>query len=74
MTLEEQIKQIIEEQLHVKIHGDYERLTELGADSLDLLELSMNLEEKFEIKIDDDIINTDFTVRDVIEIVKKECC
>lgn len=70
MTLEEQVKQTIEEQLHVKINGDYEKLSELGADSLDLLELSINLEENFGLKIDDDILNADYTVRDIIELVK----
>ena len=71
MTLEEQANQIIEEQLHVKVRGDYEELSDMGCDSLDLIELADKLEEEFEIKIGDDDLSNTQTVRDVIRLVKE---
>lgn len=72
MKLEEQVKQIIEEQLHVKVRGDYEELSDMGCDSLDLIELADKLEEEFEIKISDDDLSNTQTVRDVIRLVRSK--
>ena len=71
MKIEEQVKQILEEQLHVKVRGDYEELSDMGCDSLDLIELVDKLEEEFEIKIGDDDLSNTQTVRDVIRLVKE---
>ena len=71
MKLEEQVKQIIEEQLHVKVRGNYEELSDMGADSLDIIELADKLEEAFGIKIKDEDLSTDLTVGDVIKFVKE---
>ena len=72
MKLEEQIKRVIEERLHVKIRHDSETLFDMGADSLDIIELADKLEEVFGIKIKDEDLSTDLTVGDVIKFVKEE--
>ena len=46
-------------------------IEDLGGDSLDMLELIMSLEEKFEIEVPDEDSETIHTVRDVVEYVKR---
>lgn len=69
----ENLKEIIAEQLNV----DKSEITEsasfkddLGADSLDLFELVMALEEKFEVEIPSEDLNNIVTVEDVINYLK----
>ena len=71
MKIEEQIKRVIEEQLHVKIRHDGETLEDMCADSLDMVELANTLEETFGAAIDDKDLKLDLTVRDIIRLVKK---
>jgi len=74
MLIEEQVKKIIAEQLGVKIEqvtDDSNLTNDLGADSLDKVELIMNLEEVLEIEIPDDDSEQLQTVKEVIEFVKK---
>lgn len=70
MKIEEQVKQILEDKLHVKIRHDGEELFDMGADGLDLIEIANELEDKFKIKIKDEEIFYAFTVRDVIRMVR----
>jgi acyl carrier protein len=69
----ENLKEIIAEQLNV----DQSEITEsasfkddLGADSLDLFELVMALEEKYEVEIPSEDLNNILTVEDVIHYLK----
>ena len=74
MLIEEQVKKIIAEQLGVKLEqvtDDSNLTSDLGADSLDIVELIMNLEEILEIEIPDDESEQLKTVKEVIEFVKK---
>jgi acyl carrier protein len=74
MLIEEQVKKIIAEQLGVKLEqvtDDSNLTSDLGADSLDTVELIMNLEEVLEIEIPDDESEQLKTVKEVIEFVKK---
>jgi acyl carrier protein len=74
MLIEEQVKKIIAEQLGVKLEqvtDDSNLTSDLGADSLDTVELIMNLEEILEIEIPDDESEQLKTVKEVIEFVKK---
>lgn len=69
----EKIKKIISEQLSVEESQITESAAfkeDLGADSLDLFELVMALEEEFEIEIPTDDLNTIITVEDVINYLK----
>lgn len=43
----------------------------LGLNSLDLVEVTMRLDEEFHVEIDDDAIETVVTVGDVIKVVEK---
>jgi len=57
MNIEERVKKVIEEQLSVnqdQITREASFIDDLGADSLDTVELVMALEEEFGIEIPDD--------------------
>ena len=70
VSSEERIKEIIVEQLGVdaaQITIDASFIDDLGADSLDTVELVMAFEEEFEIEIPDEDAEKIKTVRDAIE-------
>jgi len=57
MSLEEKVKKIIVDQLGVSaddVHPEASFVEDLGADSLDLTELIMAMEEEFDIEIPDE--------------------
>ncbi len=68
----ERIKKIIADQLDVeenKIIQDASFTNDLGADSLDIVELIMALEDQFDIEIPDDEAQKIVTIKDAIEYV-----
>ena len=70
----EQVKDVIVEQLGTereKIEESSTFIEDLAADSLDVVELIMNLEEKFEIEIPDSDAEKITTVKDVIDYIKE---
>jgi len=70
MVSEERIKEIIMEQLGVEeeqITPDASFIDDLGADSLDTVELVMAFEEEFDVEIPDEDAEKIRTVQDVIE-------
>ncbi len=72
-SLEERIKEIISDQLGVKldeIENDKFFINDLGADSLDIIELIMALEEEFNIEISDELAEKIDTVQSSIDCVK----
>ena len=69
----EKMKEIIAEQLGVEedeITLDTSFKEDLGADSLDLLELTMALEEEYDIEIPAEELEEIETVNDVVEYLK----
>lgn len=75
--MEEQIKQLIAEHMGIPVRqvSPWARIIEdLGADSLDTIEIIMALEEKFRIDIPDEHIEKCKTVKDVVELVAKLIC
>ena len=72
MAIEEEVIAIVAEQLGVE-KGDITPaksfVEDLNADSLDLTELIMTLEEKFDVEISEDKAEKLKTVRDVIEFI-----
>ncbi len=73
-TVEEQVKEIIVEQLSVnadEVVPEASFVDDLGADSLDLVELIMVMEEKFGQEIPDDDAAKLQTVQDAITYVKE---
>jgi acyl carrier protein len=75
MALEERIKEIIADQLGVeqeKIVPEAKFVEDLGADSLDVVELIMAFEEEFGIEIPDEDAEKIQTVGDVINYLKEK--
>lgn len=74
MSIEAQVKEIIVEQLGVsaeEVVNDASFVEALGADSLDLTELIMAMEEEFGIEIDDDEAQKLVKVQDAIDYITK---
>jgi len=72
-NVEDRVKKIVAEQLGVKedIANDASFVDDLGADSLDTVELVMALEEEFECEIPDDEAEKITTVQQAIDYVEK---
>lgn len=69
----EKIRDIIVEQLGVdegEVTLESKFIDDLGADSLDIVELIMALEEEFDMEIPDEEAEKISTVRDVVEYLK----
>ncbi|MEN8135728.1 MAG: acyl carrier protein [Thermodesulfobacteriota bacterium] len=74
MSAEEKLIDIIAEQLSVdkaKVVPGASFVDDLGADSLDLVELIMAMEEAFDIEIADEVAEKITSVKDAIEHVNK---
>ncbi len=72
MAIEEKVKQIVAEQLGVdagQVTETASFMDDLGADSLDTVELVMALEEEFDIEISDEDAEKIQTVKDAISYV-----
>ncbi len=70
---EERIKEIIAEKLDINIEqvtDEAKFIDDLGADSLDVVELIMTLEDMFEIEITDEQAEKIQTVRQAIDFLK----
>lgn len=75
MTIEEQIVPLIAEKLGVnpsEVTMDASFTNDLGADSLDTVELMLDFEKKFNIAIPDDQQEKITTVGDVIRLIEEE--
>jgi acyl carrier protein len=73
MTIEERVKAIICEQLSVAeedVVSQASFVDDLGADSLDLVEMIMAMEEAFNISIADEDAEKIKTVQDAIDYIK----
>jgi acyl carrier protein len=73
-TVEQQVKAIVAEQLGVKqeqVTNDASFVDDLGADSLDTVELVMALEEEFEIEIPDEDAEKITTVHQAIDYINE---
>ena len=71
--IEEQVKKIVVEHLGIdesKVTPDARFIDDLGADSLDTVELVMAFEEKFSIEIPDDAAETILTVKNAIDFIQ----
>lgn len=71
----EKIKTIIAEQLSVEVDNiamESSFKNDLGADSLDLFELVMALEEEFDVEIPSEDLTSIATVEDVVNYLKNK--
>ncbi len=75
MSVEEKVKEIIVDQLGVsadEVKPESSFVEDLGADSLDLTELIMAMEEEFGLEIDDDEAQKLLSVKDVISYIQSK--
>jgi acyl carrier protein len=73
MAVEQKVKQIIVEQLGVdesQVDNSASFVEDLGADSLDIVELVMAFEEAFEIEIPDEDAEKITTVKEAIDYIE----
>ncbi len=73
MTIEEKVIDIIVEQLDVAKEEcvlEASFIDDLGADSLDLVELIMEMEENFGIQITDEELEKIRTIGDIVNFIK----
>ena len=74
-NIEERVKNIIVEQLRVEpdqVKPEAQFVNDLGADSLDTVELIMALEEEFDIEIPDEQAEKIKTVGEALEHIKSK--
>ena len=72
-NIEEQVKNIVAEQLGVKgeeVKNESSFVDDLGADSLDTVELVMALEEEFETEIPDEEAEKISTIQEAIDYIE----
>ncbi len=73
-SLEQQVRNIVAEQLGVdvsEVRPDASILDDLGADSLDVVEMVMSLEEAFDIEVPDADVEEMRTVSDIERYVTR---
>ena len=70
----DKLRSLISEQLDVaadEVYEDSEFLSDLGADSLDIVDLVMKIEDEFNLEIDDEDAQEMQTVRRVIDYLEQ---
>ena len=75
MTLEEKVIKLVMEQLDVTREQcvlEASFIDDLGADSLDIVELLMEMEEAFDVEIADEELEKISTIKDVIDFLKQK--
>ncbi len=74
MAIFDEVKEVVMEQLSKtsdEVREDSRFSEDLGADSLDIVELVMALEEKFDIEIPDDDAESITTMADAVKYIEK---
>ncbi len=72
MSTFEKVKEMLVDKLGIsedKVTLDSEIIKDLGADSLDLVEMILSLEENFGVTVTDEQTETIKTVKDIVEII-----
>ncbi|MDR2822761.1 MAG: acyl carrier protein [Acholeplasmatales bacterium] len=75
MTVFEKVKSLIVSKLHVeesKIEGNSRILEDLGADSIDVVELIMAIEAEYKVEVKDDDAEKIKTVNDLVQFVESK--
>ena len=73
MSTFERVQKIICEQLEIDSHlvtEDASISGDLGAHSLDLVDLSMSIEEEFNLEVPDDVLDHVRTVGDIVKFIE----
>lgn len=72
--MKEKVRQIIADHLCVdveEIEDNVDLVDELGLDSLDLVEITYQIEDEFDIRVDDEVIESLRTVNDIVEYINE---
>jgi len=72
--IEQEVKEILVESIDKLVLDRIkptDTLEDLGADSLDSVEIIMSLEEKYDIKVSEDVFSDIHTVQDIVDYIKK---
>lgn len=75
MSTFEKACEIISEQLGISADFDFSEETtweEINADSLDLVEIVMSIEDEFQIEIDDDAVSSMRNMGDLVAYIEEE--
>ena len=75
MSVEEKVKEIIVDQLGVdekQVNSEASFIDDLGADSLDTVELIMQFEEEFEIEIPDEDAEKILSVKQAVDYIESQ--
>ena len=75
MSVEQKVKEIIIDQLGVdekQVNSEASFIDDLGADSLDTVELVMALEEEFDIEIPDEDAEKIATVKNAVDYIRDQ--
>jgi len=70
----DKVKEIIAEQLSVdadSITMETDLVNDLSADSLDVVELVMEIEQNFNLEIPDDVLKEVKTIKDIVDYIDK---
>ncbi|MCK5607035.1 acyl carrier protein [Candidatus Pacearchaeota archaeon] len=71
--IENKVKEIAAESLTIifdEVTLNSRLVDDLGADSLELIDMLMNVEDEFDIEISDDVAESVVTISDLIDIVR----
>ena len=71
-TVQQEVVNYLEETLSTKIELENNLYDDLKLDSLDVIELNIMLEEKFNIVIEDDFIKNILTVQELINKIRSK--
>ena len=69
----EKLQEIIAEVMNIskdEIYSETRFVDDLGADSLDVFQIVLGIEEEFDIEIDNDVVERIVTVQDAVDQIK----
>ena len=72
MNIKEEVSKIIAKRVDVSALKEDDNLTALGIDSLDFVEVMLEIEEVFHIEFDSNEIEEAKTLRDVLNLIEKK--
>ena len=72
MNIKEEVSKILAKRVDVGSLKEDDNLTALGLDSLDLVEVMLEIEEVFHIEFDSNEIEEAKTLRDVLNLIEKK--
>lgn len=72
MNIKEEVSKVLAKRVDVSALKEDDNLSALGLDSLDLVEVMLEIEEVFHIEFDSNEIEEAKTLRDVLDLINKK--